>query len=283
MSAVIPVRNGERYITDAIESVLGQTYERLECIVVDDGSTDGTGALVSGFPDVRYLHQLNRGVAASRNRGIEESCGELIAFLDADDLWLSNKIELQVEVIHRRPELGLVYTGLRVVDGDLKPLYEMAAPPPGEALRNSLLLRPPIISIAQTGLVPRTVIDQLGGFDERLSTSADTDLAWRIALGYPVDAVHEPLALYRQHEGQMHHGVDVMEHDMRLIFEKAFGPGSTLAADRRIAHANLNLILGLSRIRAGKATGGWDIAKSIGWHPAAVARYFKERIHKGAD
>jgi glycosyltransferase involved in cell wall biosynthesis len=109
VSVIIPVYNGDRYLGEAIESVLRQSYQPLEVIVVDDGSTDTTATVARQFgAAIHYLYQENGGTAAARNLGIQRSQGSFLAFLDADDLWLENKLELQMGAFAEQPTLELV-------------------------------------------------------------------------------------------------------------------------------------------------------------------------------
>ncbi|HKV36457.1 MAG TPA: glycosyltransferase family A protein, partial [Pyrinomonadaceae bacterium] len=107
VSVIIPVFNGERFLREAVQSVLDQGDSSVEIIVVDDGSTDGTETVARSLP-VRYLHQTNQGPAAARNRGIEHAQGSLLAFADADDLWPVNKLELQLPCLLRDPKIDIV-------------------------------------------------------------------------------------------------------------------------------------------------------------------------------
>src|SRR5271154_679320 len=117
VSVVIPVFNNGPYIADAVKSVLSQTRSPTEIIVVDDGSTDGTAAALQSFRNsIRYVYQNNRGEPAARNRGIRESTGEYVAFLDGDDLWRSTKLELQMDYLQRYPNCALVYTDMSTFD-----------------------------------------------------------------------------------------------------------------------------------------------------------------------
>lgn len=243
VSVIIPLYNGERFIADAIRSVQSQSVEGLECIVVDDGSTDHSAAIAAGFGDsVRVIRKSNGGVADARNVGIEAAEARFIALLDADDVWRPSKLTCQLPLFETEEGIGLVYCGLQIVDEELNPIEEHAAPPPEIGLRNSLLMEEPYISIPSTGVFPKEVLTAVGGFDERLSTSADTDLVCRVALRYPIRSVPEPLVLYRVHSGQMHLGVDAMQRDMLLVFDKLFGDPSLpegIRSLRRRAHANL--------------------------------------------
>src|ERR1700758_715870 len=117
VSVVIPVYNNETYIAAALKSVLSQTRPADEIIVVDDGSTDGTAKVLQSFcNDIRYLYQQNRGEPSARNRGIREAKYEYIAFLDGDDLWRPNKLELQMKYLQQHPSCALVYADMSTFD-----------------------------------------------------------------------------------------------------------------------------------------------------------------------
>ena len=125
VSVVIPTYNRATELPSAIESVLGQTYPSVEVIIVDDGSTDGTEALIqTRFPRVRYLRQSNRGPAAARNAGIKAASGPYIAFLDSDDRWMPQKLERQIGLLRERPEVGLVFSTVRFVSRRGRPVEE---------------------------------------------------------------------------------------------------------------------------------------------------------------
>lgn len=242
VSVVIPAYNSAAFVADAISSALSQTYQPVECVVVDDGSDDGTADEVARFTDrVRYLSQQNEGVSSARNRGVAAANGQYVSFLDADDLWLPQKIELQMKLFRQQPHLAAVYTGLHLIDtaGDFRGREE---PPAGvAAFRNTLLLERPIMSIV-TAVLPKIVLERVGGFDEGLSTSADCDLGCRIAMRYPVEAVPRPLVLYRRHADQMHANPETTERDMRLVFERFFADEEVPHDIRRLknrAYANL--------------------------------------------
>ena len=254
VSAVIPAYNAEHFIADAIESVLYQSYRHIECIVVDDGSTDRTGEICRRYGDnIRYIRTENRGVSVARNLG-SATAATLLAFLNADDIWLPRKIEYQVALFETDPAIGMVYTGYHVVDEHLNFRARFAAPPPYLALRNTLLLERPSVSVAQTGLVSAAAFDAVHGFDPGLSTSADCDLACKIASRYKVAAVDRPLVLYRRHSEQMHHDPVATERDMTRVYDKLFSsewvPPEILRLRRR-ARANLHVSLAGSYLIAG--------------------------------
>ena len=123
VSAILPVYNGAAFIRDAINSVLAQTYAPIECIVVDDGSTDDTPDLVRTYePRVRLIQQPNQGVARARNHGAALAAGELLAFLDADDVWHPERVERQWQVLAGLPSVGAVVCATQIVDRELNPI-----------------------------------------------------------------------------------------------------------------------------------------------------------------
>src|SRR5215813_10088973 len=114
ISCIVPVFNGERYLRETLDSILRQTYQPLEVIVADDGSTDGTAALVASYgPQITYLRQPHAGPAAARNSGLSRAWGEFIAFLDADDLWHPEKLARQMARFRARPDLDLCVTHIQ--------------------------------------------------------------------------------------------------------------------------------------------------------------------------
>jgi glycosyltransferase involved in cell wall biosynthesis/SAM-dependent methyltransferase len=260
VSVVIPAYNAERWIATAISSVLRQTWPNVECLVVNDGSTDSTPQVVDEFAGrVRFIEVPNLGVAKARNIGAENATGEFIAFLDADDAWKPAKVERQMDVFARERDLGLVYTALELIDEEGQTISRLNAPEPQEALRRTLLLEDPPVGLAQSAMMPATVLGELGGFDERLSTSADADLFCRVATRYTVAAVNDALALYRQRPGQMHHNLAALEHDMQIIYQKHFDSDrrADRNAPRRKAEASLYMTLAAAYGSEGK------------WRPAA--------------
>jgi glycosyltransferase involved in cell wall biosynthesis len=163
VSVIVPVYNGERFIAEAIDSILAQTYPSYEIIVVDDGSTDRTGAIALSYPSVQYLHQANAGTAAARNRGVEISRGEFLAFLDADDLWMPDKLSLQMAAFEADPALEIVSGHVeQFVDPDLDPHLAKKYFAPAKAL-------PGYVTIAI--LIKRSAFDAIGPFHEDFMTS----------------------------------------------------------------------------------------------------------------
>lgn len=119
VSVVIPCYNAEKYLRQAIDSVFAQTYSNLELIVVNDGSTDKSGAILASYGDrIRVIHQQNQGLSAARNVGIASALGEYVAFLDADDYWQPDKLRQQIAVMEANPNLALCHTQFEMVEAD---------------------------------------------------------------------------------------------------------------------------------------------------------------------
>ncbi len=257
ITAVIPAYNAEEFVSAAIKSVLMQSAPIFECIVVDDGSRDGTGSAIGSFADrVRLIRTKNQGVAHARNIGIEAAKGDYIGFLDADDVWLPKKLERQIRKLTLQPDLAMIYSGLHLIDQHSRFIGEMRPAPGDIALERTLLLEKPFMTgIGSTGLISRDVFREHGGFNPDLSTSADHELACRIACRYPVDAVHAPLVLYRQHLGQMHRDPRVVKHDMTIAFDTLFKDPAlpdNIRTRRRRAEANLLVSLSGASLKRGE-------------------------------
>ena len=245
VSVVMPVHDGERFLSEALASVLAQTHGPLECIVVDDGSHDRSADIAAAH-GVKVVSQAQRGTAAARNTGVRAARGELIAFLDQDDLWEPGKIERQVALFRERPEVGFVYCGLRLIDADGRELGQSAPPEPERVLHHTLLNVPPYVSLAQTGVVRRDVFWAVGGFDESIAICEDSDLVWRLAAAVPLAAVAEPLASYRRHRAQKHLDLAAFERNEGPMLRKAFASGllpPEAQALEREAFANLAFML----------------------------------------
>jgi glycosyltransferase involved in cell wall biosynthesis len=202
VSVIIPTFNCDRYITQAIDSVLNQTYPDYEIIVIDDGSTDNTRQVLQPYLEqIRYIYQENQGVSVARNRGIESATGELVAFLDSDDLFLPDKLAHQVAVFDEFPELGIVHSGWRRVNQegntikDEEPWHKI----PKLDLEAWLRWKP--IGTMGTLMFRRHWLLEAGGFQPGLGHAEDVDLLLRLALrGCQAHWLREVTICYRQHD-----------------------------------------------------------------------------------
>jgi glycosyltransferase involved in cell wall biosynthesis len=207
VSVIIPAYNSERYIRAALDSVLAQTDVDYEVIVVDDGSSDGTDATVRqvGGP-VHYIRQSNQGPAAARNTGITASKGELICFLDADDVWLSGKLQTQVAFMREHPEVGLLFADAEEFDdsGVHCPSLLAKSRFHGEIGKGATLARA-FAKLLEENFIPtstvmvrRACFDTAGLFDVTLKGPEDRDMWSRIAAHYPIASI--PTMLGRKRE-----------------------------------------------------------------------------------
>ena len=207
VSAVISAYNCAAYVEDAIVSVLAQTRPVDEIIVVDDGSTDDTAARVARFGDrgVRYIHQENRGSGAARNRGVAAASGDVLAFLDCDDLWLPHKTEIQLRYLETHPEVALVGgdSWWWVVEEDDWSLKRRGGVAPRRAAAEILVRN--FVGNPSATLIPRWALDEVGLFDEGLRWGVDWDLWMRLIERLPFGFVEQPVLIYRWHRGNVSH------------------------------------------------------------------------------
>ncbi len=234
--------------------MLAQTFEDWEIVVADDGSTDGTLALASSFGDhVEVVRSPgNAGPASARNLAIARSGGELLAFLDADDLWLPGFLERQVRRFDEAQELGLrigiVACNARLLgaDGFLTGTYQDRFGFPDDVTLARLLESNPIYVSA---LVPRPVFDEVGGFCPEIFGAEDFDLWVRIVeRGYRVVATKEPLAVHRVTEGSVSARADSMARAVELVYRRALDRRALGPRERRIAERELRLRLAVGAI-----------------------------------
>lgn len=196
ISVVIPVYNGAKYIAQAVESVWAQDYAPLEVIVVDDGSTDETAAVLDSLEKqgpLRVIRQSNSGRSAARNRGIRESSGEWIAFLDADDYWLPGKLNAQFSALEKG-QGDFAYSGTVVVDDDGRWIRERPVTP-SSCLINELIWGNRFAT--PTVVVRKSLLQVTGAFDETLSVGEDWDLWLRLAAYGCAACVPNPLVAVR--------------------------------------------------------------------------------------
>lgn len=212
VSAIIPCYNGERFVSGAIESVLKQTRGDVEVVVVDDGSADGSVAVVERHLSDRRVklirHETNRGIAAARNTGIRNATGRYIGFLDQDDLWCANKLSLQLERFEKdkRGTIGVVFSELNIVGegNDARPRRGRKIPANVDRLEPSDLLAQILLADfihIDTVIVRRECFETVGLLNEDIrSGSDDFDLFTRLARRYRFACVHEPLVIRKEHE-----------------------------------------------------------------------------------
>ena len=204
VSVIIPARNAGAFLREALDSVFIQGLADPEVIVVDDGSEDDTAAVARSYGrGVMTLSQPRSGSGRARNRGIEASSGRLLAFLDADDLWVPEKSRLQLPVLEADPRLGLVFSDMVAFSGEGEAVrtYWQGRGFDGGCSLSSIFLYDMIST--PTVVMRREVLDAVGGFDETLPIGQDTDLWFRVAMKYPFALVDRPLVRRRFHGGNV--------------------------------------------------------------------------------
>jgi glycosyltransferase involved in cell wall biosynthesis len=233
VSVIIPTYNRAHLVGRAIRSVLAQTYEDWECIMVDDCSTDDTEAVVKGFSDprIRYVRrEKNGGGSAARNTGIREARGKYLAFLDSDDEWRTQKLEKQIHIFEASDlsNVGLVYCGASMIYDRWVEVHRPRCR--GNTAYRALLKSDPIGSTSRV-MIERRVLLEVGGFDEALPARQDHDLWLRIAEYYQVDFSPECLVILHRGETESRittnwpavaraHELFYHKHRERMIAEK---------------------------------------------------------------
>jgi glycosyltransferase involved in cell wall biosynthesis len=204
VSVLMAVHNGERHLPPAIESILGQTFDDLELVVVDDASTDRSRAIVESYDDARVrvlVNTENLGLTRSLNRGLAETRGRYVARQDADDLSARNRLALQIGHLEQHPEVALIASAYRRIDDDGRDQGSRAAPLATLDVRWRLLF---LNAFAHSSIVfRRSSVVELGGYDEAVLYAQDYDLWSRIAERHEVAALPEELVSYRRSAASM--------------------------------------------------------------------------------
>lgn len=287
VSIIVPVRDGEAFIGDTLATALGQTYRKTELIVVDDGSRDSTRTIIDQWAArdarVRVLAQPNRGVAAARNRALTAARGDLIAPLDADDLWDPTKLERQVRrILEAGDETGLVYCWWITIDPggallDCSPQWRF------EGATGDMMLQ---VNYTGNGSVPlyrRRCLEQVGGYDETLRGGAegcdDWDIALKVTERWRVAVVPAALVAYRKHPNSVSGRPDRMWQSYALVMDgvRRRRPGIAGPLMRQSQHQFGLYLAGLA-YRAGEyhraIAWGWpalrsrlalQVLPSVGW------------------
>lgn len=204
VSIILPVYNGEKYIAQAISSVLQQTYTDFELIVVNDGSTDQTKDEVLKFDDSRiiYIEQKNQGPSAARNYGMSFGKGKYFAFIDADDLYKPNKIEEQVKVLKKNGDIAVVYNGYLEIDENHSIIKEIGSEHVYKERENllAMMLFRPIITAPSSIMIRRICYEAGHKYDENYKHGEDYKLLIELLKEYNFFYIPKPLYLYRRHQ-----------------------------------------------------------------------------------
>lgn len=244
VSVIIPNYNHTRFVSDAIQSVLAQTYRSFEIIVVDDGSTDNSREVVADFGDqLHYIWQENQGLAGARNTGIRAAKGEFIALLDADDEWLPAFLETMTALAGQYPEAAVYYCaaqGMDVDGHDLPQVFGGPVIPP--QMMYETLLRANFLNCC-TILMRRSAVMEAGLFDQTLRSCEDWDLWLRMLPKHSFIGTSACLVRYRQHSSSLSANTTGMQQAVRAVIEKHFGTDDeqwpSWSADKRRAYGGV--------------------------------------------
>ena len=251
VSVIIHTYNNEKFIAETVESVLNQTYKEYEIVVVDDGSVDGTrDALIPYMQKIRYHYKENGGIASAKNAGISLSHAEFVAFLDHDDLWVPDKLQLQMEHFNENPQIGLVYakyTSFR----DGKELRTKPEKGYSGWIFKELLAK----SFIQTStvVVKRECLDAVGPYDETFSLGDEYDMFLRIARKFQCGFVDKGLTRYRVHDTNASNNDFLFDNENLGVYKKVYNNFTDIDGvekkilRKRIARYSMKVAEGLYR------------------------------------
>lgn len=229
VDVIIPAYNAARYLPAAIESVITQTFTDWRILLVDDGSTDDTAEIVAPFLDrlgsrISYIKQDNRGLPAARNTAVQASTSEFLALLDADDLWMPCRLSESVKILEERPQAGLSYGQVAVIDPEGRTLRTFEGNPRhAEGRIASYIYMREITLPCPSMTFRRSCIDEVGYFDETMRATEDRDLWLRIALRHEVAFVPKMLASYRVSPNSMSNDSQRMFQSQLQFIRKHYG------------------------------------------------------------
>ncbi|MEL6580569.1 MAG: glycosyltransferase [Cyanobacteria bacterium J06621_12] len=223
VSVIIPAYNAEATIVETVNSVLAQTYANFELIIIDDGSSDRTWSLLQNLADSRikvYSYE-NAGVSTARNRGIERSQGEFVSFLDADDCWTPNKLELQIAALQNSSQAALAYSWVYFKSEIAANSYADTSVIYTGNVYAELLLKN-FLHNGSNALIRSNILKEVGLFDPQLKAAEDWDFYLRIAVQHDFVLVPETQIIYRQSATSMTGNVQLMEDYLTLVINRAY-------------------------------------------------------------
>lgn len=215
VSVVLATYNRRHLLPETIDSVLNQTFKDFEFIIVDDGSTDDTQSLFEGYKDsrIKYIYTKNQGRSRARNYALSLVRGELIAFIDSDDMFLPTKLERQVDFLDKNSDYGMIYTACDVIDDFGKKIPVVYDAKTSGNIYYDVAFYLPVTICLPTVMVRKSVLDQAGHFDEAMVRFEDTDIWRRVSKITKIKAFSEILTTIRTHN-------DNQMEDPDLLFER---------------------------------------------------------------
>lgn len=223
ISVIIPVYNGEKTIKQTIESVLNQTFRDFELLIINDGSQDATLEIIQAINDerIQVFSYQNSGVSASRNRALTKAKGEFISFIDADDLWTPNKLELQLKALQDNPQAAVAYSWSDWIDESGQFLRSGGHITVNGKAYEKLLLRD-FIESGSNPLIRKQALDEVGYFEQSVTPAEDWDMWLRLAARYEFVTVEVPQILYRISPNSASFNIVKMEAGSLKVIERVF-------------------------------------------------------------
>ncbi len=279
VSVIIPAYNYGRFIATALESAVNQTFQDIEIIIINDGSTDNTDEVVSrylGNPKIEYVKQANSGQTVTKNNGIKISSGEFIAFLDADDWWDHTKLEKQLAAFEA-DDIGVVYSKSSFVSQDGRPLNQFYPDFLYTGKVTAALFVDNFVPFS-SALIRRKSLERIGLFDEGLRMGIDWDLWLRMSMEYRFSAIDEPLLFYRMgHDNQMSKNTPLRMASSDRIMTKflAANPGA-------LSKKEIDKAWAFTFCNRGDYFRRTDLTKSCAFFARAMAKEpCNARVYKG--
>lgn len=226
VSIVIPAYNAAKFLPEVIQSVLNQSYQNWELLVIDDGSTDNTAELVNEYSEqdsrVHLISKENGGVSVARNLGAQLAKGELIAFLDSDDLWLEDKISAHVSYMTSHPQVGVSFGRVELIETDGKTTNKLTDNIVDTLQPQDLFYSNPTVTTSNL-VIRKSVFQMLNGFDESMQYNEDIDLLFRLAIqdSWEIKSIDQVLVQYRLHSSGLSSTLMKMEEGWVILMNKA--------------------------------------------------------------
>ncbi|MBW4508773.1 MAG: glycosyltransferase family 2 protein [Scytonematopsis contorta HA4267-MV1] len=275
VSVIVPAYNSMKYLPETLESILQQTFQDFEVLIINDGSSDNIVEWFSQIEDprVKLISQTNKGLSSARNTGITNSQGEYIALLDSDDTWEKTKLEKQVNYLNQNSSIAVVHTWIKLIDEQGKSTGRiLKSYAQGSILRE--VIEQNVIACLSV-IARRCCFESVSGFDENLRSLEDWDIWIRIAKDYQFAVIQEPLANYRQIPTSMSKNYQVMEQSFHTVIEKTF---NTLPTDllylKNNSYGNANICLAWKALQSETQ----DLKQASIFHSAALQHNPKLRF-----
>ncbi|MCB1196045.1 glycosyltransferase [bacterium] len=283
VSVIMPSYNCAHYLPNAIQSVLNQTFEDYEIVVIDDGSTDSTKDLMQAYVEkypqkIRYIYQKNKGLSGARNTGIENACGEYIALLDADDLWLPERLKAQIDFLKKHPEYSFVFSDVYAMDENGKrgkTMMRLKKPVSGDIFYELLLEN--FISVPTT-LIKKDCFKNAGFYSSDMKLCEDHHFSLRLANYYKGGYIDQPLACYMIRSNSLSSSLLNMRiWDMKVVDEMArLFPERVKAGSKYFKQARANLLyeMGYISYRQNNFKDAWNYL----WKSLKVNGFFMPAV-----